>query len=63
MLALAPEQRIALVIGNSARANRPLRIPVNDAKLMASAVRELGQICLIMHSRGAQLVESVGWPE
>ena len=40
--AQAAEQRLALVIGNSAYANSPLPNPVNDARLMASALREQG---------------------
>ena len=39
---LAAEQRIALVIGNSAYADSLLTNPVNDAKLMASALRAQG---------------------
>ncbi len=35
-------QRIALVIGNAAYADRPLRNPVNDAQLMQATLRELG---------------------
>ncbi len=35
-------QRIALVIGNAAYADRPLRNPVNDAQLMQTTLRELG---------------------
>jgi len=36
------ERRVALVIGNAAYANSPLRNPVNDARAMARTVRELG---------------------
>jgi len=36
------EQRIALVIGNSAYESVPLRNPVNDARAMAQALREVG---------------------
>ncbi len=35
-------QRIALVVGNAAYADRPLRNPVNDAQLMQTTLRELG---------------------
>jgi Caspase domain len=35
-------QRVALVIGNSAYANAPLKNPVNDARDVAQALRELG---------------------
>lgn len=39
---VAAEERIALVIGNSAYADSPLVNPVNDAKLMAGALRAQG---------------------
>jgi uncharacterized caspase-like protein len=39
---LAPEQRIALVIGNSAYSSGPLKNPVNDATDMAASLRKLG---------------------
>ncbi len=35
-------QRIALVVGNAAYADRPLRNPVNDARLMQATLRDLG---------------------
>jgi formylglycine-generating enzyme required for sulfatase activity len=35
-------QRVALVIGNAAYTDRPLRNPVNDAQLMQTTLRELG---------------------
>lgn len=40
--AAAAQRRIALVIGNSAYENGPLRNPVNDARAMAATLRELG---------------------
>ena len=40
--ALTAEQRIALVIGNSAYADSPLTNPVNDARLMGGALRAQG---------------------
>ncbi|HEX2095344.1 MAG TPA: caspase family protein [Longimicrobiaceae bacterium] len=36
------ERRIALVIGNAAYADGPLKNPVNDARAMARALREVG---------------------
>lgn len=36
------EQRIALVIGNSQYASRPLNNAVNDAELMAATLKDLG---------------------
>ncbi len=41
-LGTAPEKRIALVIGNSAYAQGPLRNPVNDARAIATRLRTLG---------------------
>jgi formylglycine-generating enzyme required for sulfatase activity/uncharacterized caspase-like protein len=38
----APEQRVALVIGNSAYQNAPLKNPVNDARAIAAKLKELG---------------------
>ena len=34
------QQRVALVVGNAAYADRPLRNPVNDAQLMQAALRD-----------------------
>lgn len=41
---VAPEaqRRVALVIGNGAYADSPLKNPVNDARAMAASLRELG---------------------
>jgi len=39
---IGSERRIALVIGNSAYDTAPLRNPLNDAREMAKALRELG---------------------
>jgi uncharacterized caspase-like protein len=36
------ERRVALVIGNGAYKSAPLRNPTHDAKIMASALREMG---------------------
>ena len=36
------EKRLALVIGNGAYANSPLKNPVNDARAMAQTLRALG---------------------
>jgi caspase domain-containing protein len=40
--AAAQEHRVALVIGNSAYKTAPLKNPVNDARAMASTLRDLG---------------------
>jgi len=37
-----PERRVALVIGNAGYKTAPLRNPVNDARIMAATLRELG---------------------
>ena len=36
------EKRVALVIGNGAYKDAPLRNPVNDARLMTATLRSLG---------------------
>jgi len=41
-LIAATEQRIALVIGNSAYSSGPLKNPVNDAADMAAMLKKLG---------------------
>lgn len=41
-LPAAPEQRIALVIGNGAYSTDPLKNPANDATDMAAALKRLG---------------------
>jgi hypothetical protein len=41
-LLAAPEQRIALVIGNSSYSSGPLKNPVNDATDMAAMLKKLG---------------------
>jgi hypothetical protein len=38
----APEKRVALVIGNNAYRNGPLKAAINDARAMTSALTELG---------------------
>ena len=42
LLPAASEQRIALVIGNSAYSSGPLKNPVNDATDMAAMLKKLG---------------------
>lgn len=42
MAATGGEKRVALVIGNSAYKEAPLKNPVNDARDVASALRKLG---------------------
>ena len=40
--AQSAERRVALVVGNSAYADKPLRNPVNDAELMQRTLKDLG---------------------
>ena len=42
LLQAATEQRIALVIGNSAYSSGPLKNPVNDANAIAAKLKKLG---------------------
>ena len=63
-LAVAPapatEQRVALVIGNSAYKESPLRNPVNDATDMAAALKNLGfSVILRTNASRRQMVEGV----
>jgi uncharacterized caspase-like protein len=56
------EPRIALVVGNSAYRNAPpLRNPVNDARDMAKALRELGfQVIQLENGTKQQLERAIG---
>ena len=60
-VAAAPdESRIALVIGNSAYKDSPLRNPGNDAADIAAALRELGwKVTLRTNAGRRQMVEAV----
>src|SRR5882724_2465155 len=53
-----PEQRIALVIGNSAYPEAPLRNPVNDVRAMAQALRELGFTVLAHENANKRTMET-----
>lgn len=54
------EQRIALVVGNSAYAESPLRNPVNDATDVAAALRTFGFTVLLRTNANRRLmVEAV----
>ena len=53
-----PEQRIALVIGNSAYPEAPLRNPVNDVRAMAQALRELGFTVLAYENANKRTMET-----
>jgi uncharacterized caspase-like protein len=64
-------QRIALIIGNAAYADRPLRNPVNDTQLMQATLRDLGfqvQVATDVDRRGLlvalrDLVARARWAE
>jgi caspase domain-containing protein len=48
------EARTALVIGNSAYRENPLKNPVNDARAMARTLRDLG-FTVVLLSRGREV--------
>lgn len=53
----APEQRIALVIGNSSYSSGPLRNPVNDATDMAAALRKAGFTVVLKKDANLETME------
>jgi formylglycine-generating enzyme required for sulfatase activity len=56
----APEARVALVIGNAAYADSPLRNPVNDARDMATALRAVGfQVDLLLDADRPRMFKAV----
>jgi uncharacterized caspase-like protein len=57
---LAAEQKIALVIGNSAYPTSRLRNPVNDAKAMAAKLRSLGfEVALRTDSNQREMTRAI----
>jgi len=56
-LLAATEQRIALVIGNSAYSSGPLKNPVNDATDMATMLKKLGFSVTLKKNAGLQEME------
>ena len=54
VLPAAPEQRVALVIGNSAYSSGPLKNPVNDATDMAAMLQKLGFSVTLRKDAGLQ---------
>ena len=57
---MAREQRVALVVGNSAYANAPLRNPGNDADDMAVALQNLGfRVIKLKDASNRQMVEAI----
>ena len=56
----ASQRRVALVVGNAAYADSPLRNPVNDATDMAAALRQLGfEVTLLRNARRRQMNDAV----
>ncbi len=56
----APEQRVALVIGNSAYKNAPLRNPANDATDISHALRRLGfQVTVLRNANQRKMKTSI----
>ena len=56
----ATEQRIALVIGNSAYSSGPLKNPVNDATAMAAMLKKLGfSVTLQKNAKQQEMDESI----
>jgi hypothetical protein len=56
----APEQRIALVIGNSAYSSGPLKNPVNDAAAMAAMLKKLDfAVTLKINAKQQEMDESI----
>jgi hypothetical protein len=56
-LSAAAQQRIALVIGNSAYSSGPLKNPVNDAADMATMLKKLGFTVTLKKNAGLQEME------
>jgi PQQ-dependent catabolism-associated CXXCW motif protein len=58
--ATAPEQRVALVVGNSSYLIGPLKNPVNDAEDMAKLLPTLGfRVILLRNATQQQMVEAI----
>lgn len=54
------ERRVALVIGNGAYADSPLKNPANDARAMAQALRECGfTVDLVLEANRARMLQAV----
>jgi len=60
LLPAATEQRIALIIGNSAYSSGPLKNPVNDASDMAAMLKKLGfSVTLKQNTNQQEMDESI----
>ncbi len=58
--AMAREQRVALVIGNSKYASAPLANPVSDARAMAAALKTMGfRVIALEDATAAQMADAV----
>ena len=54
------QNRVALVIGNGAYRNSPLRNPVNDARLMRNLLRKAGsRVTIVENARKNELVNAI----
>ena len=54
------QNRVALVIGNGAYRNSPLRNPVNDARLMRNLLRQAGfSVTMLENARKNELVNAI----
>jgi Caspase domain len=53
-----PEPRVALLIGNSAYPEAPLRNPVNDVRAMAQALRDLGFTVMLYENATKRTMET-----
>ena len=54
------QNRVALVIGNGAYRNYPLRNPVNDARLMSKLLRKAGfSVTILENARKNELVNAI----
>jgi uncharacterized caspase-like protein len=58
LLPAATEQRIALVIGNSAYSSGPLKNPVNDAAALAAQLQKLGFTVTLKKDANLRVVEN-----
>ena len=54
------QNRVALVIGNGAYRNAPLRNPVNDARLMRNLLRKAGfSVTIVENARKKKLINAI----
>ena len=54
------QNRIALVVGNGAYRDAPLRNPVNDARLMRNLLRKAGfSVTIVENARRKKLISAI----